>query len=232
MAMQENSFVIRRIAIFLILLTAIFFGVGWALVKAGSIEKSTYVNLAGIVGGVASVIGLIGLVRPPLTRRDFEGVEWESLAKIAETEKQLAALDGKKAQAHSELQQLTRTREELADLVKRASTVLFLREELDRSAEFIVTFLDKNPDLRKQLENHRENTRRLKSLNEELSAHPDVALIADVLSRVRIRGAIRRKELMQTLDQIPLLGPILKLTILILDSYAQAVRILLRRPKG
>ncbi len=223
---------IRRIAIFLILLTAIFFGVGWALVKAGSIEKSTYVNLAGIVGGVASVIGLIGLVRPPLTRRDFEGVEWESLAKIAETEKQLAALDGKKAQAHSELQQLTRTREELADLVKRASTVLFLREELDRSAEFIVTFLDKNPDLRKQLENHRENTRRLKSLNEELSAHPDVALIADVLSRVRIRGAIRRKELMQTLDQIPLLGPILKLTILILDSYAQAVRILLRRPKG
>lgn len=225
---KKASCVLRRIAILLILLTAIFFAVGWVFVSNGAIDQTTYINLAGIVGGLASVIGLIGLVRSPLTRRDFENVEWESLAKIAETEKQLASLDGKKAQAHSELQQLTRTREELADLVKKASALLFLREELDRSAQSIVTFLSNHPDFRDQLESHRDNTQRLNTLNEEMSVHPDVELIFEVLSRVRGRRAVRHKELMETLDQIPLLGPIFKLALLVLDSYVRALQILLR----
>ena len=199
--------------------------------KRGVIDQPTYINLAGITGGLASVIGLIGLVRSPLTRRDFENVEWESLAKIAETEKQLAALDGRKAQAHSELQQLTRTREELTDIVKKASTVLFLRDELEKSSESIVAFLENNPDFRKQLQDYRENTQRLTALNEELSVHPDVELIGDVLSRVQSRGVFRRKELMETLDQIPAFGPIFKLAIIVLDSYMRALQILFKTHK-
>jgi hypothetical protein len=220
---------LRRASIIIILLTAIFFAAGWWPVKKGWITEQTYLTAAGIVGGLASVVGLLGLVRSPLTRRDFENVEWEAVTKIADSEKQLLELEGRKAKAHSELDQLTRTRQELSDLVKKASAVLFLQEELDRSSQNLSKFLGKHPGLRKELEEYSENVSRLKALNEEVQHHPDAELIAEVLWRSRNRAVVRRSELIETFNQIPLFGPFLKALFFILDAYVRALRIVIRR---
>lgn len=222
----------RRFAILTILLTAIFFVVGWWPVQKGWLTQEQYLAASGIVGGIASIIGLLGLVRSPLTRRDFENVEWESVVKAAQSAQELQELETKKAKASDEIQQLSRTREELADLVKKASAVLFLREELDRSSQKLVAFVSKHKDLKKDLEDYRENSRRLRTLAEEIKQHPDAELIAEVMLRARSRTIVRRTEIIEALDRIPLFGPVIKFLLLVVDAYVRAVKILIRNKKG
>lgn len=218
----------RKAALAFIVLTAAFIAIGWWPVKQNWITKDTYLTTAAIVGGIASVIGLLSLVRSPLSRKDFENVEWESITKIAESEKALTELEGRKVAAHNELERLTRTRQELTDLVKKASAVLFLREELERSSQKLRDFLEKEPELKQDLIEYREKFSRLMQLDEEVEAHPDAELITDVLFRARRISAPNRSEIMNTLDQIPIFGPVLKLLLLIVDSYVRAVKIVVR----
>ena len=63
---------------------AYFIG-GWIAVKFALVSRDDYFAYAGIVGGFASVAGLLALTRPALTHTDIKAIELETLKSVAET---------------------------------------------------------------------------------------------------------------------------------------------------
>jgi len=51
----------------------------------GLLTKDLYLSLAGIVGALASVIGLFSFTKPALTKNDLQEIEIDSLKSIAKT---------------------------------------------------------------------------------------------------------------------------------------------------
>jgi hypothetical protein len=58
-----------------VLVVALFFNVGGYFALHGSLNANTYIVLTGVIGSVASVIGLIALATPRLTSKDFRDVD-------------------------------------------------------------------------------------------------------------------------------------------------------------
>ncbi len=86
----------KAFAIIILLCIAYFLG-GWIAVHFALISKETYFTYAGIVGGLASVIGLLSFTRPAITKSDLQELELDSLISITETSEQLKELERERA---------------------------------------------------------------------------------------------------------------------------------------
>ena len=98
----------------------------------GWISKEIYFSFAGIVGGLASVVGLFSFTRPALMKSDLQEIEIESLKSITETSQQLKELELARARTKEELEDLDLQKREMALLVRKASLALFHKEQYAR----------------------------------------------------------------------------------------------------
>lgn len=193
-----------------ILLCLVFFGLGWFAVQQGWLTQSLYLTIASLVGTIASVIGLLTFSRPGISSEDLKAVEIESFAKLAAAAKDVEKLEGKKLQTQTDIEQLTRTKQEMDVLVRKAALSLFMNEELRRLEDRIVAHLEQYPAIKQDLAQYQEKTARLVELNEEIHAHKDADLLSEIIRRVRFRPEVQIKDIFQTLDNIWFFGPLLK----------------------
>jgi hypothetical protein len=119
----------RRISAIVILLCITYFIVGWIAVLLGVFDKYLYFSYAGFVGAIASVVGLLSLTKPAFTKTDLHEIEIDSLKSIAETSEQLKSLERERVKTIEELDDLELQKKEMELLVKKASLVLFLKEQ-------------------------------------------------------------------------------------------------------
>ena len=71
----------RRKAVFILVFMLLpFFLIGGLIAFFGIITVEIYATLAGVLGGVASVIGLISIASPSLTTSDVRAVEYRPRA--------------------------------------------------------------------------------------------------------------------------------------------------------
>ncbi len=96
----------RRVFAVIILLCVTYFLGGWIAVYSGWILQETYFTYAGIVGGLASVVGLLSFTRPGISNADLQQLELGSLRSITDTSEKLQELESKRAKTVGELETL------------------------------------------------------------------------------------------------------------------------------
>ena len=69
-----------------------FFSLGWFAVVLNWLPQSAYLTVASLVGTFASVMGLIALSRPAISRRDLQELEIDNLSRLAASTAQLGRI--------------------------------------------------------------------------------------------------------------------------------------------
>jgi len=105
---------------------ALFFALGGLLAWLGTLDATTYIVITGLVGSVASVIGLVALGAPRLTTSDIRNVEADLLQSVAEQVQSAKEYEEKLASNREELSRLEQERVEIELLVRQASLKLFM----------------------------------------------------------------------------------------------------------
>ena len=113
----------------LVVLCVLYFIVGGVATLLGFLEAQKYTLFAGIVGGLASVLGLIALARPSLQQADLEDLELQSLRKLAAASEEITQLERARLARKQEIDSLEARRREMEFLVQKASLSLFLQEQ-------------------------------------------------------------------------------------------------------
>lgn len=111
--------IVRKIYTIVILACVAYFVGGWIAAKLGLVTRDDYFAYAGVVGGLASVAGLLALTRPAITQSDFQSVELETLKSVTETAEQLKNLQSTHARTLQEIDGLAVKKKEMELLVKK-----------------------------------------------------------------------------------------------------------------
>lgn len=152
------------------------------------VDRDDYFAWAGIVGGLASVAGLLALTRPPLTQSDFKEVELETLKSMTATAEQLKQLQTAHANTAKELDSLEVKKKEMELLVRKASLALFLKEQYSYHERAVLDEISKNDRLRSALESAGESAQKIAALDEEIEADPNVKQLRQIIATAERRG--------------------------------------------
>jgi vacuolar-type H+-ATPase subunit I/STV1 len=174
---------------------ALFFAFGALLAWRGTLETATYILVTGVIGSVASVIGLIALSTPRLTTKDLRGVETELFNTVAEHLKAAKDSEEKLATNKEELSKLQRERSEIELLVRQASLKVFYEERLRNIAAELENRLTRDEMLTRLFDEYNEVLERVQELNATISQSPRADLINAILGDVRKNETEKHREL-------------------------------------
>lgn len=186
--------VVTRILISLIL---VFFAVGAALAYFGKFSPETYIIVTGIVGSIASVIGLVALGAARLTAADVRNVEADLLRDIAEQVHASKEYEAKLASNREELSRLEQERAEIEQIVRQTSLKIFMEERLRYIAMEIEKRIASDVALEDLLSNYGEALARVKELDGQITLSDRADIVYKILDDVRggpIRSTTRRRE--------------------------------------
>ncbi|MBD8877444.1 hypothetical protein [Roseibium polysiphoniae] len=215
----------KKISAIIIIICLIYFVVGFAAVQFSIVSNDFYLKYAGVVGGLASVIGLISFTRPGITTDDLQKIEAESLRSIAETTDKIEKLEIKRATTKDEIDSLDQRKKEMELLVKKASMSLFLKEQVDYYEKKISIHIEKNPDLKNSIENIHDAQLKLSNLNEEIDSHPNAELLHEVIES----SQNKRSLVDEAVEEFPpIVRTMSQLLIEVGRSYAELIRVLVK----
>ena len=178
----------RKLYAVIILVCIAYFVGGWIAVKFALVTRDDYFAYAGIVGGFASVAGLLALTRPPITQSDFKDVELETLKSVTATAEQLRDLQSTRARTVQEIDDLEVKKKEMELLVKKASLALFLKEQYSYHERQVLEEIAKNDHLKRSLENATESAAKVAALDEEIEVDPNVRQLREIISAATRRA--------------------------------------------
>ncbi len=170
----------RKTIVTIVILAGLYLLVGYILARIGLIPGYTtneYFASAAIVGGIASIFGLLGLGLPSLTLEDVRRVELDGLRRVADLAEEMRATDKKLAATSVELDSLEKKREEMEFLVQKASLSLHLQSRLEQVTRDLVELYHQKIDIES----------RLQALDEEVEATANKEVIEEVSAIVRER---------------------------------------------
>jgi hypothetical protein len=208
----------RKIMIILFPLCILYFVIGIILVWTNVIPQQYYLNGAGIVGGIASVLALFSFLRPVLTTSDLKALESDSLHKLAEVSNQIKQLEDARSRTTNAITDLAKQKKEMELLVRKASMSLFLREQCEHYQEKVLNHLQTQPSILKILSEYQSSRNKLNALDEEIKADDNVELLQSILA-----GARRQKSLIdEMIDNAH--SPILKGMLQVFRVYAKILQ--------
>ena len=188
----------RAIFATIILFCILYFVGGWIAVIRDWVPKESYFSYAGLVGGLASVAGLITLVRPGFTKADVQAVEIETLKSMTEKVEQLKALEDERAKTREEIGDLELRKKEMELLVRKASLALFLKEQFTHYEQNILDDINGNPRLKENIEKYIDASDKLDALNEEIDKDKNVSRLREI-----IKTSGRSKEIDNIIETAP-----------------------------
>lgn len=158
-------------------------------VPLGLYGWDAYFEIVGVVGGLASIIGLgaAAFVRIDLLSYDAEAIE-----RLAIAAKEIENKESQIRVASDKIEALEYKKDELEVLVKKASLVLFYKEELNRLYEKLLGLIRKNNELNDIIVTIPEMERQLSKLEGEVDNNPE---IRDILSTIQKAKTHRHAEL-------------------------------------
>lgn len=178
---------VRKAYAAIILACIVYFIGGWIATRFGIVTRDDYFAYAGIVGGFASVAGLLALTRPAITQSDLKSVELETLKSMAATAEQLDKLQSARAQTVQEIDDLAIKKKEMELLVKKASLALFLKEQYAHHERQVLDVISKNDDLRTALQSASESAEKMRALDVEISLDPNVSQLREIIRTASLR---------------------------------------------
>lgn len=128
----------RKLIISLFILLLVIYAGGAICVPCAFFDWEAYYKLVAIVGGLASVIGLGAA---SFVRVDLLSYDAEAIKRLAEAAKEIENKNTQIKNASDKIASLEYKKEELEVLVKKASMILFYKEELSRLYEKLLTLI-------------------------------------------------------------------------------------------
>ncbi len=204
----------RKVIAVVVILCLAYFVIGWVAMYFGMVDREKYFAYTGLVGGVASVAGLIAFFRPALSKSDVDAVGIESLKSLTKTAEELKELEEAQARAKGELGDLEIKKKEVELLVRKASLALFLREQHSYYEQQIKERLEGDVGLMADLGKIDGIQRQLEALNEQIDSSPNVKLVREVIS-----SAQRQDRMDEIIEAMPFfLRPFLELSRIIIGE--------------
>jgi hypothetical protein len=172
----------RTIITLLITLCILYFIVGALVAWFGGLTWQNYMNAGGIVGGLASVLGLLSLARPGLDQSDIDRIDGESLKKLAGNSEQIRQLEAQRSEKIQEIGTLEERQQTLELFVRKAALSLFLKERLRHTEAKVADRIKDDPVLIADLTVIEEVILKLVALEEEIESDPNVELLRTVIA--------------------------------------------------
>lgn len=175
----------KRILLIIILLGVLYYIAGFISVQIGWLNSNTYNSWSTIVGGIATLSGLIAFVMPKFTPTDLEMLDIKSLQKIT---KMAEELDSKKTELNvkaTEITKLEQQKSEMEFLVRKASLSLFLQDQIERSENRVLELLNQNEnkEILRLLDEIKITNTKLSTLEEEIQNSEQVELLEEIIGR-------------------------------------------------
>ena len=196
----------KKIFSFLMACCLMYFFGGWIVVKLGYLDLSLYLNYAGIIGGIASAIGLYSLIRPSITRSDIQNLELDALTSLGETSRKLDELENKRSKAAGEISELEIKKEQMQFLVKKASLQLFLQEQYKIYEKRILDALQANEELSKNMNELATIKSKLMAVDKEIEEDPNVELLNEIVRLTKQRPLSIDDRIKRSKDPIELIS--------------------------
>lgn len=181
---------IKKLIVTIVILSVLYFVVGFIMMSMGLMPKDTYLTYAAIIGSIASVCGLLsfGIVKK-ITNEDFENVEIGYLKKVSEAadelkqkKEELVSKSQALSNAEKEIKKLEIKKQEMEFLVKKASLSLFLQDQIERNQKMVTDKIESDLELKKLLEEISPLKEKLSKLEQEIKSDPNVDLLEEIIS--------------------------------------------------
>ena len=204
----------RRIIVILLPLCILYFLVGAILIWTKLLDQQTYLAGAGIVGGIASMLGLLSFLRPALTRSDIQNIETESLQKLGEVSSKIKKLEEARSQTATQISDLETQKKEMELLVRKASMSLFLKEQYEHHKKIILEHLKEEPNLVSSITELSAIDKKLTALEEEIEKDENVELLGEIIRAAKTSPS----PLDAAIENAP---PLTRMLLQVLKAYAQ-----------
>jgi uncharacterized membrane protein len=175
----------RKFTITIIILAVIFFIFGYVLVFFGYLKQENYNQIATIVGGLASIIGLLGFVLPSLKTSDIKNIELETLKSLAKTAEEIQKKEAELTTKQSDLTKLELQKQELEFLVRKASLNLFFKEQMERYYETLDKQISDNKEISRTIKEIKELEYKIVELEIEIEKSPNTENILKIIEEAR-----------------------------------------------
>ena len=169
------------------MLACLYFIVGFIAISMNYWEKEEYFNLSAIIGGIASVSGLLSLVISGVKRKDIEqiGIDYlkdviKASDELKEKEKELIKKAADLSKKEKELRQLDIRKKELEYLVQKSSMILFLKDQHNRTKERIIEIIN-TKELKKHYDQLENIELQIQALDTEINRSKEVEFLKKVI---------------------------------------------------
>ena len=160
------------------------------------IDWDEYLKIVAVVGGLASVIGLLGLVLSPI--RDLNS---QVLKDLAHTTEELERKQEMLEKATQEIKTLELKKEDLNALVEKASLSLYYKAELKRMYDKLNKMIDSSEDISNLLKTIAKMEEDAQTLGCEIERNKDISVIISTIQKAneRTERMLRFKDLVLSL---------------------------------
>lgn len=176
----------RKIIVVFLICSFGYFLVGWYGQSKGWLTIEQYLTYGGIVGGLASIFGLFGFLRPPMSRTDIQNIEMESLKKVVEVSEEIKRLEETQNHQLSKIDELYKQQKEMEFLVRKASLSLFLKEQRKYLSRQVLTYIESSNELKEKLEILAQIDEKLEALEEEIEQDPNVEQLKRIIYQASV----------------------------------------------
>lgn len=187
-------------------------------------DLNIYYSIGTVVGGIASVCGLIGLASEKSTAKDLEDIEADYLRKIADLREELEIKERQIMTQTKDIQFLEGKKEILNLSILRASKILFLQTKLREKEKYVNELLIKENKILRIIAEIAKHKLELNKLGEEVKLDKNVEIIKELLKSEKSTGKARDTGIFEKLPSNPISAIILILSRTV-KIYVDLVRI-------
>ena len=160
------------------------------------IDWDEYQKIVAVVGGLASVIGLLGLVLSPI--RDLNS---QVLKDLAHTTEEFERKQEMLEKATQEIKTLELKKEDLNALVEKASLSLYYKAELKRMYDKLNKMIDSSEDISNLLKTIAKMEEDAQTLGCEIERNKNISVIISTIQKAneRTERMLRFKDIVLSL---------------------------------
>lgn len=214
----------KRILIWIVVLSIAYFIIGYLFTLVDLFDINSYLTFSAIIGGLASVSGLLAFTTNRIEKDDIEKVGIEYFKKVVESadelklkENELISKNEALSAKEKEIKELDIKKNELEYLIRKASMSLFLKDQLERTDSRITEIANENKELFKLITQRKTIIQQLKETDDEIKLNPNIDLINEILesTKIGLNKETKRKKPETFFDYLSIIAEELSKTLII-----------------
>ena len=175
----------KKFSVAFIVIAVLFFVIGYVLVILDILKQDLYNQIATVVGGLASILGLLGFVLPSLKTSDIKSIEIDTLKSLAKTAEEIQKKEAELNTKQNDLTKLELQKQELEFLVRKASLNLFFKEQMERYYETLDKQISDNKEISRTINEIKELEYKIAELEIEIEKSPNTENILKIIEEAR-----------------------------------------------